>query len=242
MVAFGRYSDRLERRGGAWRIASRTVVFDHDRIDPLAARWSDRIPAPVTFGRRDDQDPSFGVLPDMSNARSVGDPLDILTTRIAIRDLLVRFGRGADRRDSELILSCFHPDASVAYTAAPETPAQLAERLTGSAGAAINSVHFLANELVHIDGDRAASESYVIIVQRFLEDGALSDARIVGRFLDLLELRDGEWRISERTLVVDQDRIDPVGPQWEDPMKPLLIKATRDRSDFSYETLGQILP
>jgi hypothetical protein len=242
MVAFGRYADEIERRDGAWRIASRTVVFEHDRIDPLVGRWSDREPGPVVFGRRDARDPSFGVLPDMSTCRSVGDPVDKMMARMEIRDALQRFCRGADRRDRELLLSAFQPDAQIAYAASPTSPAALADRLVDPAGAAINSVHFLANDLTHVDGDRAVSETYVIIVQRHAECGGLADARIVGRFVSRLEHRQGEWRIIELTLVVDQDRIDPVGQQWDDPMKPLLVKGARSSADFSYEVLGRLAP
>ena len=53
---FGRYIDRMERRGGAWRIARRTVAFDVLRTRPasggaLNPAWA--------LSRRDPEDPVF---------------------------------------------------------------------------------------------------------------------------------------------------------------------------------------
>jgi SnoaL-like domain len=43
MVVGGRYLDRLERRGGAWRIADRTYVMDWNRNIPSTAQWDEGI-------------------------------------------------------------------------------------------------------------------------------------------------------------------------------------------------------
>jgi hypothetical protein len=40
----GRFIDRFERRGGAWRIASRTVAYDLDRFDEVRPA-ADDLPA-----------------------------------------------------------------------------------------------------------------------------------------------------------------------------------------------------
>jgi SnoaL-like domain len=58
----GRYLDRFERRGGAWKIARRVVVWDASRVEPAAASWFDLMrQRPGTedryiFGRRDKSD------------------------------------------------------------------------------------------------------------------------------------------------------------------------------------------
>jgi hypothetical protein len=53
---FGRYLDRVERRGGPWRIADRIVVFESTRlfradIPPLKPEWAQL--------QRDQRDPIF---------------------------------------------------------------------------------------------------------------------------------------------------------------------------------------
>ena len=54
MIAGIRYVDRMERRGGQWRIASRVMVLDWHRVDPVSGPL-----AGVTRGSRDRGDPSY---------------------------------------------------------------------------------------------------------------------------------------------------------------------------------------
>ena len=34
-VCYGRFFDRVEKRGGAWRISRRSVIYEKDRLDPV---------------------------------------------------------------------------------------------------------------------------------------------------------------------------------------------------------------
>jgi len=55
-IAYGRYIDRMERRGGEWRIAKRKMVLDYTRMDPVgnsAAAFG------TPGGTRDRSDPSY---------------------------------------------------------------------------------------------------------------------------------------------------------------------------------------
>lgn len=56
VIANVRYLDRMERRGGEWRIAARMVVVNSDRVDPVAETWAG--PA-LPRGRRDLDDLSY---------------------------------------------------------------------------------------------------------------------------------------------------------------------------------------
>lgn len=57
-VAAGRYVDRFERRGGAWKIAERVGVMEFLRYDPPSDRgfWAD---PPGQRGSRDRSDPVY---------------------------------------------------------------------------------------------------------------------------------------------------------------------------------------
>jgi hypothetical protein len=59
IVANVRYLDRMERRGGQWRIAARVVVVDSDRVDPIEATWAG---PELERGRRDKSDLSYNGL------------------------------------------------------------------------------------------------------------------------------------------------------------------------------------
>jgi len=56
----GRYVDRLEKRGGIWRIAKRTVVMDWNRNEPTRSLWDDGMFAVLQIrGSRDRTDPVY---------------------------------------------------------------------------------------------------------------------------------------------------------------------------------------
>ncbi len=54
MIASVRYVDRMERRGGEWRIARRVMVLDWHRIEQVSG-----VDVSVAGGRRDRSDPSY---------------------------------------------------------------------------------------------------------------------------------------------------------------------------------------
>ncbi len=59
-IAHGRYVDRMERRGGAWRIARRKMIVDYTRLDPVLA-GDPAMPGGSGGGSRDRNDPSYAM-------------------------------------------------------------------------------------------------------------------------------------------------------------------------------------
>ena len=60
MEVGGRYLDRLERRGGEWRIAHRRYVLDWNRNGPSTARWDGDLYGGLSRrGARHPHDPSY---------------------------------------------------------------------------------------------------------------------------------------------------------------------------------------
>lgn len=52
-----RYLDRFERRGGLWRIAQRTCVWDYSYIVPIRDKWP--LGPGFRLGRPGREDPSY---------------------------------------------------------------------------------------------------------------------------------------------------------------------------------------
>lgn len=52
--------------------------------------------------------------------------LRTLLDRAQIHDALMRYSRGVDRGDGELVVSCFHPDATLDMGRGPMSAAALA--------------------------------------------------------------------------------------------------------------------
>jgi hypothetical protein len=125
-----------------------------------------------------------------------------LLDREAIWDCVYRYARGLDRHDREIFESAYHPDAIDHHGSFLGRRDEFVPwGLDLLASEWDTHTHFITNNRVDIEGDVAYSESYVLFAQR-RRDGNVMDIG-GGRYIDRLERRDGEWRISARELVLD---------------------------------------
>jgi hypothetical protein len=134
--------------------------------------------------------------------RLLREQMQHMLDRQQILDCEIRYARGLDRHDEEILASVFHDDAidhHGDFTGTIEEFVPWANALHEENWA--SHTHFMSNHRVEIDGDEAQSETYVQYVLR-RKDGTMIDFG-GGRYIDRLERRDGEWRISARELVHD---------------------------------------
>jgi hypothetical protein len=128
------------------------------------------------------------------------DALQQVIDRQAIIDCLLRYTRGVDRVDEELIRSAFWEDAIDFHAASSAGTVEdfLAMWMPKQPGRH-RAQHYVTNHTVEIDGDEAHAETYWICILKKLgeDEGDL----IGGRYVDRLERRDGEWRIAKRAVV-----------------------------------------
>lgn len=138
--------------------------------------------------------------------------------RSAIAQTLSLHSRGVDRADANLLGAAYHPDATVDYGFFAGPAATLVEILATAQKSTPPTLHRTSNMWIKVDGDTATSESYVIA---YVEEADLQRF-VFGRYLDTHALRDGEWRLTHRTYVLDGNsnrastaiRADPpVGPE-----------------------------
>jgi hypothetical protein len=171
--------------------------------------------------------------------------LKLIEDRQAIHDALVRYCRGVDRNDPQLILAAFHDDA-VDNHFGPVLPFReaigtLKGARPGGPTSKTTSMHNLSNILIEIDGDVARCESYVNVIVRIPqeESGGAIDWLHAGRYVDRFERRNGEWRIAHRTVVYDRERFDPVVPAPEGLSQARYldnaVRGKKGHGDFSYE-------
>jgi hypothetical protein len=156
--------------------------------------------------------------------------------RDEIEAVLVRFCRGVDRLDEELIASCFHEDSLDDHGMYRGTGRGFAEYVMRSASSMLATMHTIANTTIDFDDATVAhSETYVHVVMRMptREDGHAADHTIHARYLDRFERRDGgPWLIARRLVAYDLTRIDPVGREWA--LGDGYTVGRRDRDDPSY--------
>jgi len=156
-----------------------------------------------------------------------------------IHDVLSRVARGVDRLDKDLMISGYHSDAIDYHGSFEGSPSEFADWVIQRHTGNIDScVHFLGNTFIQINGLFATCESYVVVFYRFTREGIKQDMISPGRYLDKFECRDGVWKISERLVVYEKDRIDPVVNEMNGPLTQMLVKGSRNNEDVSYGFLA----
>jgi ketosteroid isomerase-like protein len=159
-----------------------------------------------------------------------------LLDKQAVREVLVRYCRGVDRCDAALISSTYHPDAVDQHSGRNFTGETVGEGIAEWVRSSSTcSMHHVTNQMIELDGDLAASETYYAVWQREIHDGEPRTLQAIGRYLDRLERRDGEWKIAHRLVITELVRYLP--PQ-DFPMPLNSDFGRRDHTDPSYELLG----
>ena len=158
-----------------------------------------------------------------------------LQDKAEIREVHMRYCRGIDRMDFDLVRSCYHPDAIDRHGAFEGS----VEGFIKWAGEVLplfdSTMHFTGNQYVKVEGKVAFAEHYAQAFHRTKPaDGKPAADWIVNvRYVDRLEKRDNEWRIADRIVVYDSERTIPVSTD----SAPLgdWNYGRRDRNDPSYE-------
>jgi hypothetical protein len=213
-----RYLDVLEDRGEGWKIADRRMTFEWERLVPLGSQ----APYPgFSRGLRDGSDPALGSGSGAGRRSRVAVPGTIgpVVDRAEIYAALVRYCRGVDRRDLEMIRSTYHPDAWDDHgTYQGDLEGFLAFVAEEVWSRFRTTMHKLGQALIEIEGDSAECETYAICHHVAAEDGRDTQDSVMGiRYLDRFERRDGEWRIARRQLRWEWIRHDPLvalDPDW----------------------------
>lgn len=138
----------------------------------------------------------------------------------AIEQTLYRYARGVDRRDWELVRSAYHPDAHDNHGNYKGPIDGFVESLQTRHVNIPQSLHVISNILVEFNAqDSALVESYFVAYQRLSPAAGASrlthlngetatdtdsmDNEVVGRYVDHMTRREGEWRIQRRDVLFD---------------------------------------
>ncbi|MEX2268308.1 MAG: nuclear transport factor 2 family protein [Acidimicrobiia bacterium] len=157
--------------------------------------------------------------------------LEGLVAQQEIRDVLIRYTRGIDRMDPELVRSTYWPGAYDDHGAFQGTVEGFIDWVQEVLAYFDTTMHFIGNQLVEVDGDTAHAESYCVANhRRRARDGEEGHDLVIGlRYVDRLERRDSEWRIADRKCVFDWTRHDPINAEWDLP--PEALRGSRDYDD-----------
>lgn len=151
--------------------------------------------------------------------------------RQKIWECLLRYTRGVDRMDLELIRSAFWEDATNSHGPVCGTAEDFIKAWYPAQALRDLSFHMVSNQAIEFDGDRAHCEAYFMAAIRV--KGRDTVEMVGGRYIDTFEKRGNDWRIKTRLLLLDwQGLLDGTEMQ-----KRMMSRHTgsRDRNDPSYE-------
>jgi hypothetical protein len=125
-----------------------------------------------------------------------------VTDRDALRELVVAYATGVDRRHFDDVAALFTPEGRLlVHDASRRGPTEIATALR-QLERYDRTFHFLGQQTVAVEGDRATGETYCLAHQ--LEGGG---ARILAiRYQDTFVRTPAGWRIEERRLEIDWER------------------------------------
>ena len=235
-----RYLDRLEERRGEWKIAHREMCFEWERTTPT---HDQALLRNFKRGLRDGSDPVLGWrqdriapdrVPDASTRppRRVSNPspsrteLEELDARSSIQTLLLESFQSVDRRNLSKARRTYAVDAVVDHgTYRGGIDGLLANLRVEVYSRFRITMHKVGQILIELaDGaNQARAESYLVChhietTTGTPEPGLDKTDLVIGlRSLDLLEQRDGQWRIKEREIRFEwirTDPLEPLDPDW----------------------------
>jgi hypothetical protein len=163
-----------------------------------------------------------------------------LKARSDIQDALVRFCRGADRGDREMMLSAYHADGWDDHGSFAGPATEFVDYMIPVMDQFVWIQHYISNSYIELAGDKASVETAVQVNMRYEQDGKLFDHLGCGRYLDRFECRDGVWKIARRVTTGDWDRIDEVTARMDGGLVKNLTIGTRDRTDASYALFSPV--
>lgn len=150
--------------------------------------------------------------------------------REAIREATLRYARGVDRLDAELMKSAYWPDATDDHGRFVGNGWEFAERVVGTHDRWAATMHCVYNHSIEFDDDDHARGELYNVTYLVPPDGGPWNVWL-GRYLDRYERRAGKWRISHRTCVHEATTTIDHAPMGGDMSNFRTGEADRPRKD-----------
>jgi SnoaL-like protein len=148
-----------------------------------------------------------------------------------------------DLGDWERLRACFHPGATITvawYSGPAEGFVARSQAMRGTLRPEEHHKHWLGNMRAEVVGFRAVAETDAMVLIREFMDGHLFDYCCWLRFYDLLEKRDGVWRLSKASCIYEKDRYDSVVPGAVPPSFYEQIALAGSEAGFAFMRFRQV--
>jgi hypothetical protein len=139
-----------------------------------------------------------------------------LLDRQAINENMLRYCRGVDRFDLELLKSTYWEDGRDDHGEFVGPPHLFAEGVVASRAKYKALYHLTGPMLIELDGDQARAETGYFCAMIFNGTTAQgpADFLVGGRYKDLYEKRGGQWKVLRRTCIWDWNQDHPPLSNW----------------------------
>ncbi len=162
----------------------------------------------------------------------------------AVKEVVLRYCRGIDRLDLDLVRSCYHPDATDTHGAFTGTVDEYLEWVEGLLARYDATFHMIGNHVVDFgesasggQPDVAVSEAYGVAHHRATDPDPRRNLTVGFRFIDRMERRDGTWRIARRVATTEWVTSNPTTDRWPLPDTGL---GRRGHDDPLHEALSEL--
>jgi hypothetical protein len=160
----------------------------------------------------------------------------------AIQEVVLRYCRGIDRLDLDLVRSCYHPDATDTHGSFSGTVDEFLAWVEPLLGRYDATFHLVGNHLVDFPGDGSAevavSETYGVAHHRSSDPDPRRNLTVGFRYVDRFERRGGGWRIARRVATTEWVTAPTPGSTWPVPTDGAVGR--RDRRDPLHEMLDDL--
>jgi ketosteroid isomerase-like protein len=128
------------------------------------------------------------------------DAVQLLLDRDQIHDVTMNYCAGVDRRDFDLVASCFAEDVDASAWGSGFTNRENMMRYISGVAVFHTTMHMFGNQFIEVDGDAAQADSYAMLTHhRDDADGTTHELNVSGgRYVERLVRRDGRWVITRR--------------------------------------------
>jgi SnoaL-like domain len=174
----------------------------------------------------------------MTDSIDRDNEIDKMLAERDIKRVLLRYCRGVDRLDPDLITSIYHAGANDNHGVFSGEGKEFAKRITSwdwfKDATAMS--HVVTNMSIDVHGLTADSEAYITAFHyRTLEDGSNAVGVFSGRYVDQFESREGVWKITDRVIVHDWTAVLPVSRTWSSDLEgSSFVQGLRGRDDITY--------
>jgi hypothetical protein len=149
-------------------------------------------------------------------SRKLEDAVQELLDKQEITEVLLRFCRGCDRFDLQLLESVYWPEATDDHGAYVGSAITFAKSVCETQSIYDGLSHKISPPFIKLSGDTAEVETYFLCMVIHNERYEMGPANymIGGRYLDLFERREGVWRILNRVVIWDWNLKNGVKSDW----------------------------